>query len=161
MYQKINIKLTESELKQVIKEAATKILSETPLNYDIDNFSGRWTKSDPSDEDWALADSYAEGESLDDPFNAPNSWDDDEWVDGDKRMENDYSWDLYKRVNHVGMSPIDRQHDIMDAAQTRRDHAAYWTDKDNERGRRLMNKISNPILATLETIKKMEDILGL
>ena len=137
------IKLSEAELKQVIKEAAMKILSETPLNYDIDNFSGRWTKSEPSDEEWALADSRANGDYLDDPFHAPNSWDDDEWVDGDKDMENDYSWGLYHRMNNVGKSPIDRQHDIMDAAQNRRDHAAYWTDKDNERGRKLMDKWIN------------------
>lgn len=134
------IRLSESELKQVIKEAAMKILSETPLNYDVDNFSGRWNKSEPSDEEWALADSAANGDYLDDPFNPPNSWDDDEWVDGDKDMENDYSWDLYHRMNNVGKSPVDRQHDVMDAAQNRRDHAAYWTDRDNERGNRLMSK---------------------
>ena len=140
------MRLSESELKQVVKEAAMKILSETPLNYDIDNFSGRWSKSEPSDEEWALADSRANGDYLDDPFNSPNSFDDDEWVDGDKDMENDYSWDLYHKMdkaNHVGMSPVDRQHDIMNAAQNRRDHAAYWTDRDNERGRSLMDKWVN------------------
>jgi hypothetical protein len=137
------IKLSEAELKQVVKEAAMKILSETPLNYDIDNFSGRWNKTEPSDEEMALADSRANGDYLDDPFHAPNSWDDDEWVDGDKDMENDYSWGLYHRMNNVGKSPIDRQHDVMDAAQNRRDHAAYWTDKDNERGRKLMDKWIN------------------
>ena len=137
------MRLTEAELKQVVKEAAMKILSETPLNYDIDNFSGRWTKSEPSDEEWALADSAANGDYLDNPFNPPNSWDDDEWIDGDKDMENDYSWDLYHRMNNVGKSPIDRQHDIMDAAQNRRDHAAYWTDRDNERGKGLMDKWVN------------------
>ena len=132
--------LTEAELKQVVKEAAMKILSETQLNYDVDNFSGRWNKNEPSDEEWALADSAANGDYLDNPFNPPNSWDDDEWIDGDKDMENDYSWNLYHRMNNVGKSPVDRQHDIMDAAQNRRDHAAYWTDRDNERGNRLMNK---------------------
>ena len=121
----------------------TEGINETPLNYDVDNFSGRWTKSEPSDEEWALADSRANGDYLDDPFHAPNSWDDDEWVDGDKDMENDYSWGLYHRMNNVGKSPIDRQHDVMDAAQNRRDHAAYWTDKDNERGRKLMDKWIN------------------
>lgn len=138
-----HIKLSEAELKQVVKEAAIRILSETPLNYDVDNFSGRWNKSEPSDEELALADSAANGDYLDNPFNPPNSWDDDEWVDGDKDMENDYSWDLYHRMNNVGKSPIDRQHDVMDAAQDRRDHAAYWTDRDNERGNRLMNKWVN------------------
>lgn len=136
-------KLTEGELKQLVKEAAIKVLTETPLNYDIDNFSGRWTKSEPSDEELALADSRANGDYLDDPFHAPNSWDDDEWVNGDKDMENDYSWSLYHRMNNVGKSPVDRQHNIMNAAQNRRDHAAYWTDRDNERGRNLMNKWIN------------------
>lgn len=118
----------------------TEGINETPLDYDIDNFSGRWNKSEPSDEELALADSAANGDYLDNPFNPPNSWDDDEWIDGDKDMENDYSWDLYHRMNNVGKSPVDRQHDIMDAAQNRRDHAAYWTDRDNERGNRLMSK---------------------
>ena len=118
----------------------TEGINETPLDYDIDNFSGRWNKTEPSDEELALADSAANGDYLDNPFNPPNSWDDDEWIDGDKDMENDYSWDLYHRMNNVGKSPVDRQHDIMDAAQNRRDHAAYWTDRDNERGNRLMSK---------------------
>ena len=121
----------------------TEGINETPLDYDIDNFSGRWNKSEPSDEELALADSAANGDYLDNPFNPPNSWDDDEWIDGDKDMENDYSWDLYHRMNNVGKSPVDRQHDIMDAAQNRRDHAAYWTDRDNERGKGLMDKWVN------------------
>lgn len=137
------IKLTEAELKQLVKESAIKVLTETPLNYDIDNFSGRWTKSEPSDEELALAD--AQGDYLDNPFNPPNSWDDDEWVDGDKDLENEYSWDLHDRLTKKApmMSPVDRQHDIMNAAQNRRDHAAYWTDSDDERGNRLMNKWIN------------------
>lgn len=118
------IKLTEEELKQVIKEAATKILSEGP-------------------EDWALADSRANGDYLDDPYHEPNSWDDDGWEDGNKDMENDYSWNLHDRINNIGKSPVDHQHDIMNAAQARRDHASYWTDNDNERGNRLMNKWIN------------------
>lgn len=137
------IKLTEAELKQLVKESAIKVLTETPLNYDIDNFSGKWTKSEPSDEELALAD--VQGDYLDNPFNPPNSWDDDEWVDGDKDLENEYSWDLHDRLTKKTpmMSPVDRQHDIMDAAATRRDHAAYWTDSDDERGNRLMNKWIN------------------
>ena len=134
------IKLTEAELKQVIKEATIKLLSETRLDYDVDNFSGRWDKNEPSDEDYALADSSANGDYLDNPFNPPNNWDDDEWVDGDKDLENDYSWNLYNPINNVGKPPVEHQHDIMNAAQNRRDHAAYWTDRDNERGNRLMNK---------------------
>ena len=135
-------KLNENDLHQIIKEAAMNII-ETELGYDVDNFSGKWNKSEPSDEEFALASSYAEGDSLDDPFNEPNSFEDDEWIDGDKDMENDYSWNLHNRMNNVGKSPIDHQHDIMHAAQNRRDHAAYWTDKDNEHGNRLMSKWVN------------------
>ena len=143
MIENKQVKLTEAELKQLVKESVVKVLTETPLNYDVDNFSGRWTKGEPSDEELALAD--AQGDYLDDPFNAPNSWDDDDWVDGDKDLENEYSWDLHDRMTKKTpmMSPVDRQHDIMDAAANRRDHAAYWTDSDDARGNRLMNKWVN------------------
>jgi hypothetical protein len=143
------IKLTEDELKQLVKEAATKVLSETPLNYDIDNFSGRWTKSEPSDEEWALADSAANGDYLDDPFHAPNSWDDDEWVDGDKDMENDYSWD---RFENKPMAPgLDNSYlagkrsiprDI-DSAIAQRNRKNNWSDGELRHGRRMMDKWVN------------------
>lgn len=140
------IRLTEAELKQVVKEAATKILSETPLNYDIDNFSGRWTKSEPSDEEWALADSAANGDYLDDPLHEPNSWDDDEWIDGDKDMENDYSWD---RFENKPMAPgLDNSYlagkrsiprDI-DSAIAQRNRKNNWSDGELRHGRRMMDK---------------------
>lgn len=140
------IRLTEAELKQVVKEAAIKILSETPLNYDIDNFSGRWTKSEPSDEEWALADSAANGDYLDDPFHEPNSWDDDEWIDGDKDMENDYSWD---RFENKPMAPgLDNSYlagkrsiprDI-DSAIAQRNRKNNWSDGELRHGRRMMDK---------------------
>lgn len=134
------IKLTEEELKQLVKESVVKVLTETPLNYDIDNFSGRWTKSEPSDEELALAD--AQGDYLDNPFHAPNSWDDDDWVDGDKNLENEYSWDLHDRFtkSRPMFSPVDRQHDIMDAARDRRDDAAYWNDSELKQRDRMMDK---------------------
>lgn len=140
------MRLTEAELKQVVKEAAMKILSETPLNYDIDNFSGRWTKSEPSDEEWALADSAANGDYLDDPFHEPNSWDDDEWIDGDKDMENDYSWD---RFENKPMAPgLDNSYlagkrsiprDI-DSAIAQRNRKNNWTDRELRHGGRVMDK---------------------
>jgi hypothetical protein len=143
------MKLTEAELKQVVKEAAMKILSETPLNYDIDNFSGRWTKSEPSDEEWALADSAANGDYLDDPFHEPNSWDDDEWIDGDKDMENDYSWD---RFENKPMAPgLDNSYlagkrsiprDI-DSAIAQRNRKNNWSDGELRHGRRMMDKWVN------------------
>ena len=38
------MRLTETQLKQLIKEAVKKVLNETTLDYDIDNFSGRWNR---------------------------------------------------------------------------------------------------------------------
>ena len=140
------IKLTEGELKTLVREAATKILSETPLNYDIDNFSGRWTKSEPSDDELALADSAANGDYLDDPFHEPNSWDDDEWIDGDKDMENDYSWD---RFNHkpiaqgiepyykVGKGAVPRE---VDDALTMKNKQGNWSDRELRNRDRMMGK---------------------
>lgn len=146
---KKEIKLTEGELKTLVKEAATKILSETPLNYDIDNFSGRWTKSEPSDDELALADSAANGDYLDDPFHAPNNWDDDEWIDGDKDMENDYSWD---RFENKPMAPgLDNSYlagkrsiprDI-DSAIAQRNRKNNWSDGELRHGRRMMDKWVN------------------
>lgn len=142
-------KLTEGELKQLVKEAAIKVLTETPLNYDIDNFSGRWTKSEPSDEELALADSAANGDYLDDPFHAPNNWDDDEWIDGDKDMENDYSWD---RFENKPMAPgLDNSYlagkrsiprDI-DSAIAQRNRKNNWSDGELRHGRRMMDKWVN------------------
>lgn len=140
------IKLTEGELKTLVREAATKILSETPLNYDVDNFSGRWTKSEPSDDELALADSAANGDYLDDPFHEPNSWDDDEWIDGDKDMENDYSWD---RFNHkpiaqgiepyykVGKGAVPRE---VDDALTMKNKQGNWSDRELRNRDRMMGK---------------------
>ena len=143
------MRLTEAELKQVVKEAAMKILSETPLNYDIDNFSGRWNKSEPSDEEWALADSAANGDYLDNPFNPPNSWDDDEWVDGDKDMENDYSWDRFdgKPIAQgldpyykVGKGVVGRE---VDDAISRRNRENDWSERELRNRDRMMNKYVN------------------
>jgi hypothetical protein len=127
----------------------TEGINETPLDYDIDNFSGRWTKSEPSDEEWALADSAANGDYLDDPFHAPNSWDDDEWVDGDKDMENDYSWD---RFENKPMAPgLDNSYlagkrsiprDI-DSAIAQRNRKNNWSDGELRHGRRMMDKWVN------------------
>lgn len=143
------IKLSEAELKQVVKEAATKILSETPLNYDIDNFSGRWNKSEPSDEEMALADSAANGDYLDDPFHAPNNWDDDEWIDGDKDMENEYSWDRFEHkpiapgldpYYSVGKRAVPRE---VDNAIDMRNRKNDWRDNELRHGRRMMDKWVN------------------
>ena len=36
------IKLNENQLHEIIKESVKRVLNETELDYDIDNFSGRW-----------------------------------------------------------------------------------------------------------------------
>ncbi len=36
------MRLTETQLKQLIKESVKRVLNETALDYDMDNFSGRW-----------------------------------------------------------------------------------------------------------------------
>ena len=74
-----------------------KTLCETPLNYDIDNFSGRWNKNVPDD--------YIDGERegyFDDPNRKGDiEYDLDDYAssEGDTRpmkdIENDYSWGLY------------------------------------------------------------------
>lgn len=40
------IRLTESDIHKIIKESVKRILNETRLDYDVDNFSGKWNKPD-------------------------------------------------------------------------------------------------------------------
>lgn len=140
------LRLTESEFNKLLEGAIKQVLSETPLNYDIDNFSGRYTKSEPTYEEQALANSSANGDYLDDPFNAPNSFDDDEWVDGDKDMENDYSWqrfdnkpiarsaDGFYKINKSAVpSDVDNALDI----KNRKDG---WTNRELDNSGRMMKK---------------------
>ena len=145
------VRLTEAELKQIIKETATKILTETPLNYDIDNFSGRWSKNMPDD--------YIDGESegyFDDPNRKGDiEYDLDDYAseEGDTRpmkdIENDYSWGLYDNQpiaqspeSGYAMStstkagvPFD-----VDKAISMRNRGNYWTDRELRHGGRVMDK---------------------
>ena len=143
------VRLTEAELKQIIKETATKILAETPLNYDIDNFSGRWSKNMPDD--------YIDGESegyFDDPNRKGDiEYDLDDYAseEGDTRpmkdIENDYSWGLYDNQpiakspeSEYAMStkagvPFD-----VDKAISMRNRGNNWTDRELRHGGRVMNK---------------------
>lgn len=139
---KKQIKLTESELKQVVKEAAMKVLSETPLNYDIDNFSGRWNKNTPDEE--LNPDDY-----LDNPYDVPNSWDDDGWVDGDKDMENEYSWNAFDRQ---AIAPgVEDHYNVMksgvpsevDKAISRRNKDNDWSEMELRNRDRMMGKWIN------------------
>ena len=150
------IKLSESELKQVIKEAATKILSETPLNYDIDNFSGRWTK--PSNGyDLTSGEEYIDDEGyLDGPYKhdeIENALADDEWEWGKdmdmKGAENEYSWDRFEHkpiaqgldpYYSVGKRAVPRE---VDNAIDMRNRKNDWRDNELRHGRRMMDKWVN------------------
>ena len=143
------VRLTEVELKQIIKETATKILTETPLNYDIDNFSGRWSKNMPDD--------YIDGESegyFDDPNRKGDiEYDLDDYAseEGDTRpmkdIENDYSWGLYD-VQPIAQSPeseyaMSQKAGVpfdVDKAISMRNRGNYWTDRELRHGGRVMDK---------------------
>lgn len=149
-------KLTEEQLKGLVKEAATKVLSETPLNYDIDNFSGRWTK--PSNGyDLTSGEEYIDDEGyLDDPYKhdeIENALADDEWEWGKdmdmKGAENEYSWD---RFEHKPIAPgLDPYYSVgkrvvpreVDNAIAMRNKQGDWRDNELRHGRRMMDKWVN------------------
>ena len=124
---KRTIRLRESELRRMVAESVKRGLNETPLTYDIDNFSGKWTKN-PSYDDYVDPEGY-----LDDPYHNPNSWEDEDWIDGDKNMENDYSWDHFDNKSvapgldsyyTVGKGAIPRE---IDNAIANRNREKDWT----------------------------------
>ncbi len=149
-------KLSEAELKQVVKEAAMKILSETPLNYDVDNFSGRWNKTEPSYDEMALADSAANGDYLDNPYDKDEleqAMYDDAYEKGDDRpmsdIENEYSWNAFDRQ---AVAPgVDPYYNVMktgvpseiDKAIDMRNRKNDWRDNELRHGRRMMDKWVN------------------
>lgn len=154
------MRLTEAELKQIVKEAAIKILSETPLNYDVDNFSGRWTKP----KNWNIpnyelisGEEYIDDEGyLDDPYKSNEIEDalkDDEWEWGKdmdlKGAENDYSWDRFDgkpiaqgldSYYKVGKGAVGRE---VDDAISRRNRENDWSDRELRNGYRMMDKWVN------------------
>lgn len=151
------MRLTEAELKQVVKEAAIKILSETPLNYDVDNFSGRWNKPknwNIPNNDLTSGEEYIDDEGyLDDPYKKNEIEDalkDDEWEWGNdmdlKGAENWYSWDRFdgKPIAQgldpyykVGKGAVGRE---VDDAISRRNRENDWSDRELRHGGRVMDK---------------------
>lgn len=145
------IKLSESELTSLIREATLNVLSETPLNYDIDNFSGRWSKGESD------LDGYIDDEGyLDDPYKKDgieyDLWQ-DAWDDGDDRsmkdIENDYSWDRFDNkavapgldpYYNVGKGAIPRE--VGDAISYR-NKSNDWSDRELRQGNRMMGKWVN------------------
>ena len=154
------MRLTEAELKQVIKEATMKILSETPLNYDIDNFSGRWTKPknwNIPTRDLTSGEEYVDDEGyLDDPYKNNEIEDalkDDEWEWGKdmdlKGAENYYSWDRFdgKPIAQgidpyykVGKGAVGRE---VDDAISRRNRENDWSERELMNRNRMMDKYVN------------------
>ena len=151
------IKLSEAELKQVVKEAAIQVLKETPLDYDIDNFSGRWTKPNNwnvPNTDLTSGEEYFNDEGyLDDPYKKNEIEDalkDDEWEWGNdmdlKGAENWYSWDRFdgKPIAQgldpyykVGKGAVGRE---VDDAISRRNRENDWSDRELRHGGRVMDK---------------------
>ena len=146
------VRLTEEELKKLVKESVVKILTETPLNYDIDNFSGRWYKNNGTD--LISGEEYIDDEGyLDDPNKHNEIADaiaDDEWEWGKdmdlKGAENDYSWD---RFNHkpiaqglnsyytVGKGAVPREVDDAIRMRNKRDE---WKTGELKNRNRMMGK---------------------
>ena len=124
------IRLRESELRHIISESVRKILNETYLNDDEDDFNGRWNGS---------KDDYI---NLDDPDNVPDF--------SDKNMENEYSWNLFDRKpvapgldNHymVGKSEIPREIDY--AISDRNAEKGEWRRRQLNRAKRRKNNWLN------------------
>lgn len=139
MAKKQVIRLTEGDLHKIIKESVKQILKETRLDYDEDNFSGKYSQTN--------ADDYIDVDgSLDDPYNKPNSFDDEDWIDGDKDMENDYSWNLFNRKSiapgvggYYNVNKLGVKKDI-DDAHIMRNRQKNWTGKELNNGIRNMSK---------------------
>lgn len=138
-------RITESRLRGMIREAVRRALNETPLNYDIDNFSGRHYKDSPEefvDTDGYLDDptckSDIEYEMFEDPYydNFPSR----------EAAENDYSWDLF---NKRGVAPgafgsynvtrrgLDNEIDNIMTAHSRE---GQWSDKELRNGNKNMER---------------------
>lgn len=138
MAKKQVIRLTESDLRNIIKESVKKVLKETRLDYDEDNFSGKYTQFK---DDGINPDDY-----LDDPYNKPSHFEDEDWVDNNKDMEKDYSWDLFNKKSvapgvgsYYTVNKFGIQNDI-DAAHAIRKHKKDWTKKELNNGDRMMSK---------------------
>ena len=126
------VRLTETDLHKIIKESVKKILKETRLDYDEDNFSGKYSLT--NDDDYIDLDG-----SLDDPYNEPNSFDDEDWIDGDKDMENNYSWELFNQKSiapgvggYYNVNKLGVKKDI-DDAHMMRNRQKNWTEKELQR----------------------------
>ena len=108
------IKLSESELKQVIKEAATKLIKE-----------------------WGFPD-----EGFGDDYNTPYGDFDDPRSDYPigKEGDIDYSWDEDAYNNDETPLRMKNHHGDMDRLAAKRDNDSYWSDRELRHGNRVMDK---------------------
>lgn len=154
--------LTEEEFKQVLRESIEKVLHETRLDYDVDNFSGRWYRKN-NGSDMLSGEEYVDDEGyLDDPNDKNKIEDaitDDEWEWGNdmsrKEVENYYSWDRFDHkpiaqgldpYYQVGKQRIPREVD--DAIYFRKNGTwkkpgTDWSEKELMNGARMMDKWVN------------------
>lgn len=92
---KKNIRLSQSGLRNLVRESVKRALMETELTYDVDNFSGKHYKTEPNMGDYVDSEGY-----LDDPNDNPssgNGWDDlvSDLGGDEKAAEEEYSWMLH------------------------------------------------------------------
>jgi hypothetical protein len=108
------IKLTESELKQVVKEAAVKVIKE-----------------------WGFPD-----EGFGDDYNTPYGDIDDPRADYPIGKEGDveFSWDKDAYDHDETPLRMKNHHDEMDRLAARRDRDSYWNDTELRNRNRMMDK---------------------
>lgn len=127
------IRLTESDIHKIIKESVKRILNETRLDYDVDNFSGKWNKPD--------YDSYIDPEGyLDNPNKKAQ-------IERDlKNIENDYSWDYFDNKSvapgisnyyTVAKYAIPRE---VNQAILKRNKEKDWSNRELNNRQRMMKK---------------------
>lgn len=108
------IKLSEAELKQVVKEASMKLIKE-----------------------WGFPD-----EGFGDDYNTPYGDIDDPRSDYPIGKEGDveYSWDEDAYNNDETPRRMQNHHDEMDILSAMRDNDSYWSDRELRHGNRVMDK---------------------
>jgi hypothetical protein len=136
-----------TRIRAKLTKGQKKFMKETRLDYDdIDYCLGKY-KDDYIDAN----------DCLDDPYNKPCSFEDEDWIGGDKDLEKDYSWDLFNRKSvapGVGGYYTVNKHGIqkdVDDAHTIRNRKKNWTKQELNNGDRMMHK-------WLQGKRELEDI---
>ena len=115
------IKISSKKLSNIIKECIKQHINE----------SEEWT----SIKEWGFP------EGMDDGDNVTYDWTD--FYPNTKEGEKEYSWDEYDYNNNITPLRKDFQHRQMDSMAKGRDINKYWTDKEVDRGQRIMNRWVN------------------